>query len=87
MRFIVIWKNILIFLTKLRNTSFLKLSKPLAPREFCQGEVRSTKEGGSRVGGSGGGAPGRRRRFQKICKKSMKNLEFFKNFQENLAIL
>ena len=48
------------------------------PRHFFGGEVRSTWGGlGSGVAAWGvpaGGAPGRRRSFQKICKKSMKNL-------------
>ena len=51
--------------------------------------ARSTRGGvvrGSPRGGSGGGTPGRRRTFQKICKKSMKNLQFCKKFVGNFAI-
>ena len=51
------------------------------PRDFIGGEVRSTRGGLVRGvaawGVPGGGAPGRRRNFQKICKKSMKNLGSF----------
>ena len=55
-----------------------------AGSEVHQGRVCN---GGRRVGaGSGAEHPGRRRNFQKICKKSMKNLEFLENFKRNFAI-
>ena len=52
-----------------------------SPRDFYGGKWDPPGEGlqgGGRVGGSGGAEPpGRRRSFQKICKKSMKNLAIF----------
>ena len=61
-----------------------------ARRNFFEREARSTNGGLVRGvgawGASGGGAPGRRRCFQKICKKTMKNLQFFENFKGNFAI-
>ena len=73
------------------NSSFLSIEtiNTLAPAGIFFGgsEVHQGRDckGGRRVGGSGGGAPGRRRSFQKIWKKSLKNLQFLKNSQENFA--
>ena len=56
-----------------------------ARKKFFLEEARSTKGGlvrGSPRGGSGGGAPGRRRSFQKICKKINEKLQFLKNFKK-----
>ena len=59
-----------------------------ASRNFFGGsEVNQGRacKGGLPRGGSRGGAPGRRS-FQKICKKSMKILQFFENYKGNFAI-
>ena len=54
------------------------------PGDFFGGGVRSTRGGlvrGDAVWGvPGAGAHGRRRSFQKVCKKSMKNLAIFLKF-------
>ena len=71
--------------------------KPLAPagifsgvhQEVHRSDVHACKracKGGRRVGGPVGGAHGRRRSFQKICKKSNEKFTIFKKFQENFAI-
>ena len=55
----------------------------VAPAGIFRGEARSTKGGlvreSLRGGFRGAEPPGRRRSFQKFCKKSMKSLEFKKN--------
>ena len=64
-----------------------------ARRNFFRGgrgsEVHQGRagKGGRRVGGSGGlSPPDAGEVFKKFIKKSMKNLQFFQNFQENFAI-
>ena len=62
----------------------------LAPAGIFSGgsEVHQGRacKGGRRVGGSGAEPPDAGEVFKKFVKKSMKNLQFLKNFQENLAI-
>ena len=79
------WKD---FLRKLQKMHYLHYR----PRKFFRGGGSEDHKGGLVRGSPSGGfrgaePPGRLRSFQKIWKKSMKKLQFLKNFQENFAIL